>query len=71
MEIGGVMDSDDINGVCFAKGEERYIVLFAEDRRADALRTIGRWAADADLSFSWYDAAVLSQKIGETECIGR
>jgi hypothetical protein len=27
------------------------------------LRTFGRYASDPELSFSWYDAAVLSQKL--------
>jgi hypothetical protein len=27
------------------------------------LRVLGRYASNPDLSFSWYDAAVLSQKI--------
>jgi hypothetical protein len=27
------------------------------------LQTLGKYAGDPDLSFSWYDAAVLSQKV--------
>jgi hypothetical protein len=27
------------------------------------LRTLGRFASNPELSFTWYDAAVLSQKI--------
>ena len=60
------MDSDlHITGI--VKGDERYIVLFDEAHRADALRTIGRWASNAELSFSWYDAARVSQRIRKTE----
>ena len=29
------------------------------------LRTLGRYAADPELSFSWYDAAIMSKKIRE------
>ena len=31
--------------------------------RAATLRVLGRYASNPDLSFTWYDAAVLSQKI--------
>ena len=55
--------SDDINVLALIKGKERYIFLFDDERRAEALRTLGRFASNPDLSFSWYDAAVLSQKI--------
>ncbi len=49
--------------LCLVKGVERYIFLYTEATKAEALRTPGRWAANGDISFSWYDAAVLSQKI--------
>jgi hypothetical protein len=55
--------SDDINVLALIKGKERYIFLYDDDHRADALRTLGRFASNPDLSFSWYDAAVLSQKV--------
>jgi len=55
--------SQDINVLALVKGEERYIFLFDDDHRADALRQLGRFASNPELSFSWYDAAVLSQRI--------
>ena len=58
--------SQDINVLALVKGEERYIFLFDDDRRADALRTLGKFASNPELSFSWYDAAVLSQRIRST-----
>ena len=45
------------------KGDDRYIVLYHHDLRADALKQIGRWASDPDLNFTWNDAAALCQKI--------
>ncbi len=33
----------------------------------EALRMLGRHASNPELSFSWYDAAVLSQKIRQEE----
>ncbi len=53
----------DINVLALLKGTERYIFLYNDARRAETLRTLGRFASNPDLSFSWYDAAVLSQKI--------
>ena len=53
----------DINVLALVKGEERYIFLFDDQHRSEALRTLGRFASNPELSFSWYDAAVLSQRI--------
>ena len=55
--------ADDINVLALVKGKERYIFLYDDNNRSKALRTLGRYASNAELSFSWYDAAVLSQKI--------
>ena len=55
--------SHDINVLALVKGNERYIFLYDDASRAEALRTLGRFASNPELSFSWYDAAVLSQKI--------
>jgi hypothetical protein len=59
--------SQDINVVALIKGEEKYIFLFDDKNRAETLRTLGRYASNPELSFSWYDAAVLSQKIRKIE----
>ncbi len=56
----------DINVLALVKGKERYIFLFDDDNRSEALRTLGRYASNQELSFTWYDAAVLSQKIRQT-----
>lgn len=53
----------DINVLALVKGEERYIFLFDDKNRSETLRTLGRYASNKELSFTWYDAAVLSQKI--------
>ena len=58
--------SRDINVLALVKGSERYIFLFDDDNRAETLRTLGRYASNPELSFTWYDAAVLSQKIRQT-----
>mgnify|MGYP000855930064 CR=1 FL=1 len=55
--------SQDINVLALVKGSERYVFLYDDDSRAEALRVLGRFASNPELSFTWYDAAVLSQKI--------
>lgn len=55
--------SQDINVLAMVKGSERYVFLYDDASRAETLRTLGRFASNPDLSFTWYDAAVLSQKI--------
>jgi len=57
------MPARDINVIALVKGGERYVFLYDDDSRAEALKTLGRYAANPDLSFSWYDAAVLGQKM--------
>jgi hypothetical protein len=55
--------STEINVLALVKGNERYVFLFDDDNRTETLRQIGRYAANSELSFTWYDAAVMSQKI--------
>jgi hypothetical protein len=55
--------NEDINVLALVKGRERYIFLYEDSQRAEALRALGRFASNPELSFTWYDAAVLSQKV--------
>lgn len=57
------MASRDINVIALVKGGERYVFLYDDESRDETLRTLGRYAANPDLSFSWYDASVLGQKV--------
>lgn len=52
-----------VNVLALVKDTERYIFLYDDDSPQALLQQIGRFAADPELSFSWYDAAVLSQKV--------
>ncbi len=55
--------TQDINVLALVKGQERYVFLYDDSSRAETLRILGRFASNPELSFTWYDAAVLSQKI--------
>ena len=54
---------DDLNVLALVKGIERYVFLYHDVYRSELLKLIGRFASNDELSFSWYDAAVLSQKL--------
>jgi len=58
--------ADEINVLALVKGNERYIFLYDDASRKETLLTLGRFATDPELSFTWYDAALLSQKIRQT-----
>lgn len=57
------MASRDINVIALVKGGERYVFLYDDDSHEDAIKAIARHAANPDLNFSWYDAAVLGEKV--------
>ncbi|TWU02113.1 hypothetical protein [Neorhodopirellula pilleata] len=56
----------EVNVLALVKGEEKFIFLFDDENRDETLRQLARFAANPDLDFSWYDAAMLSRKIRET-----
>ena len=53
----------EINVLALVKGTERFVFLFDDESRSETLTMLARYASNPDLSFTWYDAAVLSQKI--------
>ena len=59
--------TQDINVLALVKGTERYVFLYDDSSRAETLRVLGRFASNPELSFTWYDAAVLSQKIRQED----
>jgi len=52
-----------MNVLALVKNSERYVFLYDDDSTESVLQKLGQYAADEELSFSWYDAAVLSQKV--------
>jgi len=58
-------DGDETQIAALVKGNERYVFLFVVSRRSELLHTLGRFASNPELSFSWYDAAVISRKVRE------
>lgn len=52
-----------LNVLALVKDSERYVFLYDDASPGALLQQLGRYAADPELSFTWYDAAVLSQKV--------
>lgn len=52
--------------IALEKDAERFVFLYDEESKGRLLQTLGQFAADKDLSFTWYDAAVISQKVRAT-----
>ncbi|MBB02190.1 MAG: hypothetical protein ACE37I_18725 [Rubinisphaera brasiliensis] len=55
--------SQEINVLALVKDDQRYVFLYDEASHDQLLQTLGRYAADPELNFSWYDAAVMSQRV--------
>jgi hypothetical protein len=47
------------------KGNERYVYVYDDESRPDLIDALRNQAADPQLSFSWFDAAVLTEKARE------
>ena len=56
-------EDTDVKVIALMKGKEQYVFIYNENNRAETLRLLARYASNPVLSFTWYDAAVLSQKI--------
>ena len=61
--LGFPADPEDRYIIALVKGSERYVFLFDDASYSEVLRIFGRFASEEELSFTWFDAAVLSQKV--------
>ena len=52
-----------LNVLALVKDGERFVFLYDDHSTPQVLQTLGKFAADPELCFTWYDAAVLSQKV--------
>jgi hypothetical protein len=59
--------AQEFNILALVKGQERYIFVYDDDSRTPLLDAFRDQAADPRLSFSWFDAAVLTEKAREQE----
>lgn len=54
---------DGVNVLALVKNGERFVFLYDDESASALLQTFGKYAADPELDFSWYDAAVMSQRV--------
>jgi hypothetical protein len=52
----------EVNVLALVKGEERYVFIYDDVSRPALLDVFRDHAADPRLNFSWFDAAVLTEK---------
>jgi len=57
------MAPQPVNATCLTRGAERYIFVYDDHHGSQAIQMAANWAANDDLSFLWYDAARIAQKI--------
>lgn len=57
------MTNNQRRQIVLVKNEEKYIFRFDQASHKALLRAFGRYAASAELSFSWHDAAMLSKRV--------
>lgn len=55
----------ELNILALIKGNERYVFVYDDDSRQSLIDTFRDDAADPNRSFSWFDAAVLTEKARE------
>jgi hypothetical protein len=53
---------DDLNILGYLRADETYLWLYHDHQLADVQRSLGRFASNPDLSFTWHDAAICSQR---------
>ncbi len=62
---GGGPVRREFNVLALVKGDERYIFVYDDESRQPLIDTFRDQAADPHLSFTWFDAAVLTEKARE------
>lgn len=55
----------ELNVLALIKGTERYVFVYDDESRAALINALRDQAADPSLSFTWFDAAVLTDKARE------
>ncbi len=55
----------EFNILALVKGNEHYVYVYDDESRLPLLEAFQAQAADPDLSLTWFDAAVLTQKAHE------
>jgi hypothetical protein len=60
----------EYNVLALIKGAERYVYVYDDASRSDLLDAFRAQAANAELSLTWFDVAVLTRKAREQAGLG-
>lgn len=52
----------ELNVLALHKGTEHYLFLYGDESLPSLIDLFRRYASDGELSFNWFDAAVMSEK---------
>lgn len=52
----------ELNVLALHKGTEHYLFLYDDNSLPSLVDLFRRYASDSELSFNWFDAAVMSEK---------
>jgi hypothetical protein len=52
----------ELNVLALIKGKERYVFIFDDESRPQLIDAFRDQAANPELEFNWFDAAVLTEK---------
>ncbi|MEZ6124676.1 MAG: hypothetical protein R3C49_16125 [Planctomycetaceae bacterium] len=52
-----------VNVLALVRDDHKFVFLYDDDSIDTLLGTLSDYAADPELEFSWYDAAVLAQRV--------
>ncbi len=52
----------DLNVLALIKGKERFVFVYDDASREDAIDTIRDSAADPAITLNWFDAAILTER---------
>ncbi|MEO2012897.1 MAG: hypothetical protein ABGZ53_00850 [Fuerstiella sp.] len=55
--------SKSMNVLALVRDDHRFIFLYDDDSVETMLTTLSQYASDPELEFTWYDAAMLAQRV--------
>jgi hypothetical protein len=61
--------AQEFNVLALMKGQEHYVFVYDDESRPTLIDALRDQAADPELGFNWFDAAVLIQKAREQAAI--
>ena len=55
--------SKSMNVLALVRDEHRFVFLYDDNSVETMLTTLSQYASDPELEFTWYDAAMLAQRV--------